>query len=79
VERPATSLFIVASKSGSTIEVDALAAEAARRVRAAGAADPGSHSSRLPTHTRRSIAAPSTSASASCSSTPPTSADAFRR
>lgn len=33
MERPATSLFIVASKSGSTIEVDALAAEAARRVR----------------------------------------------
>lgn len=41
MERPATSLFVVASKSGWTIEVDALAAEAARRVRAAGAADPG--------------------------------------
>ncbi|MBI3049414.1 MAG: hypothetical protein HYY76_14000 [Acidobacteria bacterium] len=40
--RAATSLFIVASKSGSTIEVDALAAEAERRVRAAGVADPGS-------------------------------------
>lgn len=41
MERPATSLFLVASQSGSTIEVDALAAEAARRVRAAGVADPG--------------------------------------
>jgi glucose-6-phosphate isomerase len=33
---PATSLFIVASKSGSTIEPNALAAEARRRVMAAG-------------------------------------------
>ena len=41
--RPSASLFLVASKSGSTIEVAALAAEAARRVRAAGASDPGSH------------------------------------
>lgn len=41
--RPSTSLFLVASKSGSTIEVAALAAEAWRRVRAAGASDPGSH------------------------------------
>lgn len=40
MERPATTLFIVASKSGSTIEVTALAAEAERRVRAAGV-DPG--------------------------------------
>jgi glucose-6-phosphate isomerase len=41
--RPSASLFIVASKSGSTIEVAALAAEAAARVRGAGASDPGSH------------------------------------
>jgi glucose-6-phosphate isomerase len=40
--RPSTSLFIVASKSGSTIEVTALAAEADRRVRTAGTVDPGS-------------------------------------
>lgn len=39
--RAATSLFIVASKSGSTIEVAALAAEADRRVRAAGTGRPG--------------------------------------
>ncbi|OFW49400.1 MAG: hypothetical protein A3G77_01945 [Acidobacteria bacterium RIFCSPLOWO2_12_FULL_68_19] len=41
--RAATSLFIVASKSGSTIEVAALAAEAERCVRAAGVACPESH------------------------------------
>ncbi len=40
--RAATSLFVVASKSGSTIEVAALAAEAERRVRAAGASASGS-------------------------------------
>ena len=43
MDRPATSLFIVASKSGSTIEVSSLAAEAERRVQEAGVADPGSH------------------------------------
>jgi len=42
MERAATTLFIVASKSGSTIEVIALAAEAERRVRATGTPDPGS-------------------------------------
>jgi glucose-6-phosphate isomerase len=36
------SLFVVASKSGSTIEVAALAEEAERRVRAVRASDPGS-------------------------------------
>ena len=41
--RPASTLFIVASKSGSTIEVTSLAAEAERRVRAAGVAEAGSH------------------------------------
>jgi glucose-6-phosphate isomerase/transaldolase/glucose-6-phosphate isomerase len=40
--RAGTSLFILASKSGSTIEVAALAAEAERLVRAAGVPDPGS-------------------------------------
>jgi glucose-6-phosphate isomerase len=39
--RADTSLFVVASKSGSTIEVTALAAEAERRVRAVGASDSG--------------------------------------
>jgi glucose-6-phosphate isomerase len=36
-----TTLFIMASKSGSTIELTTLAAEADRRVRAAGVANPG--------------------------------------
>jgi hypothetical protein len=40
--RPSTSLFLIASKSGSTIEVAALAAEAERRVRATGTSDPES-------------------------------------
>ena len=40
--RPATSMFLLASKSGSTIEPNALAAEAERRVREAGVADPRS-------------------------------------
>jgi hypothetical protein len=40
--RPATSLFVLASKSGSTIEPNAMAAEAERRVREAGVAEPGS-------------------------------------
>lgn len=39
----ATALFIVASKSGSTIEPTVMAAEARRRVEAAGIADWGSH------------------------------------
>lgn len=39
----ATTLFILASKSGSTIELISLAAEADRRVRAAAVAEPGSH------------------------------------
>jgi glucose-6-phosphate isomerase len=38
----ASTLFILASKSGSTIELSSLAAEADRRVRAAQAAEPGS-------------------------------------
>lgn len=38
----ATSLFVFASKSGTTIEPNALAAEADRRLRAAGIAEPGS-------------------------------------
>ena len=41
-ERAATSLFILASKSGSTIEPNAMAAEARRRLDAAGVADWGS-------------------------------------
>jgi glucose-6-phosphate isomerase len=40
--RAATSIFVLASKSGSTIEPNALAAEAERRLRAAGVAEPGS-------------------------------------
>ena len=40
--RPATSMFLLASKSGSTIEPNAMAAEAERRVREAGVAEPGS-------------------------------------
>ena len=38
-----TSLFIVASKSGLTIEVSSLMAEAERRVAAAGRPEPGAH------------------------------------
>ena len=41
--RPASSLFVLASKSGSTIEPNAMAAEAERRVREAGVPEPGSH------------------------------------
>jgi glucose-6-phosphate isomerase len=40
--RPATSLFVLASKSGSTIEPNVMAAEAERRVREAGVTQPGS-------------------------------------
>ncbi|MBI2829017.1 MAG: glucose-6-phosphate isomerase [Acidobacteria bacterium] len=40
--RPATSLFVLASKSGSTIEPNSMAAEAERRVREAGVSEPGS-------------------------------------
>jgi hypothetical protein len=40
--RASTSLFLIASKSGSTIEVTALAAEAERRLRVAGMSDPAS-------------------------------------
>jgi glucose-6-phosphate isomerase len=43
MDRVETTLFIMASKSGSTIELTTLAAEADRRVRAAGVASPGSH------------------------------------
>jgi glucose-6-phosphate isomerase len=42
MERSHSTLFILASKSGSTIELASLAAEAERRVRAAGVPDPGS-------------------------------------
>ncbi len=38
-----SSLFVLASKSGSTIEPNVLAAEAERRLREAGVADPWSH------------------------------------
>ena len=41
--RVETTLFIMASKSGSTIELTTLAAEAAHRLRNAGIASPGSH------------------------------------
>ena len=41
--RPTTSLFVLASKSGSTIELTAMAAEAERRVREADVIKPGSH------------------------------------
>jgi glucose-6-phosphate isomerase len=40
-DRPATTLFILASKSGSTIEPNALAAEARRRLAGAGYGDAG--------------------------------------
>jgi glucose-6-phosphate isomerase/transaldolase/glucose-6-phosphate isomerase len=40
-DRPATTLFVLASKSGSTIEPNAMAAEAQRRVREAGHASWG--------------------------------------
>ena len=40
--RPATSLFVLASRSGSTIESTSMAAEAERRVREAGVTEPGS-------------------------------------
>lgn len=40
--RPATSLFVLASKSGSTIEPNVMAAEAERRVREAGVTEPAS-------------------------------------
>ena len=43
ITNPATTLFIVASKSGSTIEVASLAAEAERQVRDAGVGNLGSH------------------------------------
>jgi glucose-6-phosphate isomerase len=42
LDRPATSLFILASKSGTTIEPNSMAAEARRRVTAAGHAQWGS-------------------------------------
>lgn len=42
LEAAATSLFVLASKSGSTIEPNVMAAEAQRRIRAAGIAAPGS-------------------------------------
>jgi glucose-6-phosphate isomerase len=42
MERAATSLFVLASKSGSTIEPNVMAAEATRRIRDAGIADVGS-------------------------------------
>jgi glucose-6-phosphate isomerase len=40
--RPESSLFVIASKSGSTIEPNVLAAEALRRINDAGVAEPGS-------------------------------------
>ena len=40
--RASTSLFVLASKSGSTIEPNVMAAEAERRIREAGVAEPGS-------------------------------------
>ena len=40
-ENAATSLFILSSKSGTTIEPNAMAAEAERRIVSAGARDPG--------------------------------------
>ncbi len=43
MQRPATTLFILASKSGSTIELASLAAEAQRRVRDTGIVEYGSH------------------------------------
>ena len=43
MSRVETTLFIMASKSGSTIELSTLAAEAAHRLRAAGVANPASH------------------------------------
>lgn len=42
LEPAATSLFVLASKSGSTIEPNVMAAEAQRRLRAAGISEPGS-------------------------------------
>ena len=43
MNRVETTLFIMASKSGSTIELTTLAAEAAKRLRDAGVDNPGSH------------------------------------
>ena len=43
IRRPETTLFIVASKSGSTIEVSSLAAEAERLVRESGVVSTSSH------------------------------------
>jgi glucose-6-phosphate isomerase len=42
MSRPASSLFVIASKSGSTIEPNVLIAEALRRLRDAGFTEPGS-------------------------------------
>jgi glucose-6-phosphate isomerase len=42
MERAATSLFVLASKSGSTVEPNVMAAEAQRRIRGAGVSEPGS-------------------------------------
>ena len=43
MERPATTLFVLASKSGSTIELVSLSAEAERRLRAVVTEDIGAH------------------------------------
>ena len=43
MDRVETTLFIMASKSGSTIELTTLAAEAAKRLGDAGIANPGAH------------------------------------
>ena len=51
-----TSLFVIASKSGSTIEPNTMAAEARRRVVAAGHTSGGRGSSRSPTKARRCTA-----------------------
>ncbi len=74
-----TSLFIIASKSGSTIEPNTMAAEARRRVIAAGRTNGGRGSSRSPTKTRRCTASRRRSGSATCSSIRPTSAGAIPR
>ena len=42
LEQAATSLFVLASKSGTTIEPNVMAAEAMRRLRDAGITEPGS-------------------------------------
>jgi transaldolase/glucose-6-phosphate isomerase len=75
-ETQATSLFFLASKSGTTIEPNVMAAEAERRIRAAGITEPGSRFMAITDEGTALHSARSRNASARSSSTHPTSADA---